>query len=63
MDELKIVMLSQMSLAQKDKHCLLSLRCRIWTESSSLSYDMNVEGKLLGRDRRREGEERVIRAK
>jgi hypothetical protein len=62
MDELEIIMLSQMSQAQKDKHHLLSLWCRIWTESSSLTYDMNMEVKLLGRDRRREGEERVIRA-
>jgi hypothetical protein len=60
MDELGSIMLCQMSPAQKDKHCLLSLRCRIWTASSSLSYDMKVEVKLLRRDRRREGEKRVI---
>jgi hypothetical protein len=52
MEELEIIMLSEMSAAQKDKHCLLLLMCRPWTESSSPSYDMNVEGRLLGRDSR-----------
>jgi hypothetical protein len=40
-------MLSEMSTSQKDKHYLFSLMCRTWTESSSPSYGMNVEGRLL----------------
>jgi hypothetical protein len=50
MEEIEIIMVSEMNAAQKDKHCLFLLMCRPWTESSSPSYDMNVEGGLLGKD-------------
>jgi hypothetical protein len=56
-EELEIIMLSEMSTAQKDKHCFFLLMCRPWTESSSPSYDTNVEGRLPGRDSKGEEEE------